>query len=483
MQVEEPNISLSTLQNRNSHPELIKTFLIRDAVSKSVEKGRLPIYACDKKRTKRTRMGAKEFYAGSYDKFYQLYDRLPTSERCFYETILSEFPCHLYVDVEGDKDLNADVDFPVLCDKIFDELKMFIVYFFKEALQDKDAIFCKEDIKMIELDSSTETKFSRHYIIKIKNGEYMFANNFHCGALMRRFQKHIIQKYGGPTTKTNPFFHFHSTEKSEEDIMVFMIDMGVYTLRRQFRLVGSAKRKGKKRRELWVTGKPKKLSKELFLECLVQYISPVLLSSTTLKTIRITEPNGRSPISSSLRSFDSEGNPISIVSGSEATNLFRESISTNGYNSILKGTKGKQLKMTEYAVENKRQRVEYGIATSLQGLIRDYFKRTYGYTIHSYTVSVNRMGTKKIKLETYDTRCMNKKRKTNVESHKTNHVYFVIYPETLVHFQGCYDNDYCRNEITHLGRITDSHLIAKLQNWNVPGVAAESSPKSWLPIE
>lgn len=54
----------------------------------------------------------------------------------------------------------------------------------------------------------------------------MFTNNFHCGAFMRRFQKHIIQTYGPP--EKNIFFQNHSSEQTGEISKNFMIDMGVY---------------------------------------------------------------------------------------------------------------------------------------------------------------------------------------------------------------------------------------------------------------
>lgn len=460
------------IESRNHKSDtLTRSYLIKDAVRQSLDGGGLPIYACDKKSK---RKGAKYFYTGSYDAFYNHYLKLPVEGRCFYETILPQYPCHLYADVEGDVDINPDIHFPSLTDALLGELVDFMVEFFKKC---KSHAFSKKDVEWVELDSSTPVKFSRHYIFKIRNGEYMLENNFHCGALMRHFQKHIVQKYGYPTIENNPnpYFFKHSTEKSEEDCMVFLLDMGVYTLRRQFRIVGSSKRKGKKRRELWVTGKEKKLTKSLVFDCLIQYIHP----NTTLKVIKLTEPNGASPVSSSLRSFDKSGTPISIAVGASV----RQPIDSK-QNTLDKFVgKRKRDDSTTSGGGNGTTQVLPG---SLQQRLKAYFTQNYQYTVHSYTLSTSGSGGSnrdlKIKLDTYDTRCMNKKSKTGVECHKTNHVYFIVYPGTLVHFQGCYDQTYCKNQITHLGRIQDTNLVSELKSF-LKAYFQPQKTTEWLPIQ
>lgn len=59
-----------------------------------------------------------------------------------------------------------------------------------------------DKLKIVVLDSSKSSKFSKHCIVKIPFT--LFENNYYCGAFIRRFQIHIINKYG--PKESNPFF-------------------------------------------------------------------------------------------------------------------------------------------------------------------------------------------------------------------------------------------------------------------------------------
>ena len=397
-----------------------------------------------------------------------------SSERCFYETILPENPCHLYIDMEGDINSESQIDYNSLSQELLEELVDFIIMFSK-SLSEKINIG-KKDIRIIELDSSSEKKFSKHYIMKIRdtlqeddNSYIMFYNNFHCGALMRRFQKYIVQMYGG--VDDNKFFHDHTSQRTENSVKNFLIDMGVYTLRRQFRLIGSAKRtQANKRREIWISNQPRKLTKDSFLDCLIQYIpiesnnSP--LKEKSIRLLKINELNGSEATSSSLKSFDKLGNPISIAAN---TNSIRHNIGDTSYSAINKwAMNGNNESGTG---KNKRKMVDLVDDTmlpkELQDALKKYYKDKWDYSICGYII-----GEDKIKLETYDKRCMNKKRKTrNEEEHKFNHIYFVVFTNTLYHIQGCYDDTYCvdidtgKKSYTKLGRIEDENVIREIHTW------------------
>jgi hypothetical protein len=468
IQIDKVNVPLDELNIRNNfhiqntvHP--IKKFVIKDAIEVSHKYGGLPIYACDK--VSKT-LGAKVFYTGSYDQFWSMYNSIPSSERCFYETILPENPCHLYIDMEGDINPNLEINYVDLSLELLNELTDFIAMFSKSL--EGDLIIKKEDIVLVELDSSSDKKFSKHYIVKIKNnaqedGYIMFYNNFHCGALMRRFQKYIVQMHGG--VDNNKFFHDHTSQRTEINVKNFLIDMGVYTLRRQFRLIGSAKRtQASKRREIWIPNQPRKLTKQSFLDCLVQYIpfepngfeknKPICL-------LKIHELNGSEATSSSLKSFDKLGNPISIAAN---TNSIRHNIGDTAGSAINKWA----TKCNEVNNKNKRKVGDDTILPiSLQDALKKYYKDKWDYSICGYII-----GDDKIKLETYDRRCMNKKRRTkNEEEHKFNHIYFVVFTNTLYHIQGCYDDTYCvdidtgKKSYTKLGRIEDENVIKEVSLW------------------
>lgn len=470
----------------------VKKFVIKDAIEISEKHGGLPIYACDKPSKT---VGAKVFYTGSYDQFWTMYHSMSREDRCFYETILPEQPCHLYLDMEGDIE-EGDImenmkmnDYVELSQDLLNELIDFIIIFCKDIL----IHIKKEDFRIIELDSSSEKKFSKHYIIKIKDGSsnnenyIMFYNNFHCGALMRRFQKNIVQLYGG--IDNNKYFHNHTSQRTENCIKTFLIDMGVYTLRRQFRLIGSAKRtQANKRREIWVTNKPKELTKELFLDCLIQYIPTNLselknngmgsgVSASDQKVIhllKITELNGSEAMSSSLKSFDNLGNPVSIAIHNQN---IRHSIGEVPGSAISKWSIKEPNNIDELHNERGQKRklnsnvdnyscYDTMLPKGLQNALKKYYKDKWGYNICGYILSPN-----KIKLETYDKRCMNKKLKYKEDEHKFNHVYFVVFTNTLCHIQGCYDETYCidvktgKKAYTNLGKIDDDTIIKEIILW------------------
>lgn len=97
---------------------------------------------------------------------------MPAESRNFYEIILQNRYCHLYFDIEYAIDLNPNSD-PISMMRIFKEL------LFKE-IKSKFGIFVTEK-DVIDLDSTTDKKFSRHLIIHMKDS--VFANNIEIGRL------------------------------------------------------------------------------------------------------------------------------------------------------------------------------------------------------------------------------------------------------------------------------------------------------------
>jgi hypothetical protein len=301
-----------------------------------------------------------------------------------------------------------------------------------------------QTITICDPDSSTDKKFSKHCIIKIKNG--YFRNNYHCGSFMRQFQKYIITKYGDPSVgalNQNPYYIHSKT---------FLLDLGVYTLRRQFRLLGSSKRINP-RRPLYLNGLCD-FTKQQFFDCLIQYVPD---DTSNIKNIfYVPETDGTEPSSCSLRTFDNNGNTVSI-SGDAPLKAFGNTV-------VVQRTPSQPISNSEKS--NGKGSLPY----SLQQTLKNYFKQLYDYDITNYHV-----GTDKIKLECNDTRCLNKLKVSKIENHKSNHVYFVIFPETKFHFQGCYDEDTCKvgnkPSITPLGEngyIIDKKVIDELNLWWFP---------------
>lgn len=233
--------------------------------------------------------GAKKFVAASYDAFYAHYAQLPPQQRFYYELLQEGLPCHLHVDAEFKRKFNP------------------------QAKSDAEihGLFCSEitemlrgegEVRVLSLDASNERKFSRHYIIKVVGR--CFANNYHCGAFMRRFCNRMIEKYGAPK-ENNPFFFLDEQkvrmEEATTERVMFFCDLAVYTRNRQFRIYGSTKRAGEYR-PLLLMGEEKteELRREKFEDLLIQRVT----LEEVRRAIMTREPDGTAPKSTSnLHSF------------------------------------------------------------------------------------------------------------------------------------------------------------------------------------
>jgi hypothetical protein len=209
-----------------------------------------------------------------------------------YEVIMEGVPLHLYLDMEGSKTTNPGVDFNALGSAILGELRRFMSDFNIGGPFSKPVL--------IYLDSSTDAKFSKHVVYKIPG--CVFENNYVCGALMRNFHLHLINRYGQPSSNR---FYVNPPGDAKSKTKICILDFAVYTKFRDFRLIGSCKRKGCSNpntplRWLWLQGKKKQLSKELFLQCLIQNTHGDEIIQTIGSSIFDTI-NGGIPYSSSLR--------------------------------------------------------------------------------------------------------------------------------------------------------------------------------------
>jgi hypothetical protein len=288
-----------------SHVPGIRYFLKKDeATDHARENGNLPVWSIDKNSDG----GAKYFVVASYDDFWEVYqdlerpprgsrgfapdrswreyesagrDRLSrldaekTRARCLkeafqilpfaYEVVLEGVPLHLYLDLEASRETNKGLDAEQLVQDLLEELKVFMC---QSYLAVPNTVLL--DPKLVVFDSSTSRKFSQHIIYKL-NG-VLFGNNYICGALMRNFHLHLIQRFGPPAS--NRFF-VNPEASAKEKHKVCILDFAVYTKNRDFRLIGSCKRKGSSSpkttlRWLWIQGAPGQLNKKLFLEGLIQ---------------------------------------------------------------------------------------------------------------------------------------------------------------------------------------------------------------------
>ena len=211
-----------------------------------------------------TSSGKRKYVVGNLGRFLQHYWR-DTDQRCrhYYELIPEGTPCRLYFDLEFSKVYNQISAL---------ESEVFMTEFIDELCHEFRVV---HDIKMsracvIDLDSSTEKKFSRHLIIHLPNGE-LFADAYSAGLFVKRFvgrladelstgmlqishatlakclfvrnqasqspeQKSLEAEKSGQTYDNGT----NNQQERVEKLSCF-VDLGVYTRNRLFRLLGSCK--------------------------------------------------------------------------------------------------------------------------------------------------------------------------------------------------------------------------------------------------
>ena len=161
--------------------------------------------------------GRREFAEAAADSFWLWYRGFPPAERHCYELLRTEGrrACHLYLDCEFYTEQNSGLD--------GDVLTALLVTTLTDGIRARGL-----DVEsVVELDSSSASKFSRHLTIRLA-GEVAFTDNLAAGAFCvamlepggRPFESFMISKPGGHTA---------------------FYDTSVYSRNRAFRLYLSSK--------------------------------------------------------------------------------------------------------------------------------------------------------------------------------------------------------------------------------------------------
>lgn len=172
--------------------------------------------------------GQRRFLVSTYKEFWRRYKEMSSRFRHHYEVIQEGLPCHLYFDLEFNKRENADRNGDEMVDLLL------IVIF--DALLEKYSIQGSEDF-VIELDSSTEDKFSRHLIIRLP--KTAFKDNLHTGAFVAEICSRI-QSYRARDKNYDKLLISKGSSSADGDFHLF-IDTAVYSRNRCFRLPFSSK--------------------------------------------------------------------------------------------------------------------------------------------------------------------------------------------------------------------------------------------------
>ncbi|PRQ45963.1 hypothetical protein RchiOBHm_Chr3g0497461 [Rosa chinensis] len=171
--------------------------------------------------------GQRRFLVSSYDEFWRRYKIMESKFRHHYEVIQEDLPCHLYFDLEFNKKDNGN--------RNGDEMVDLLISVVFEALLEKYSIQGNMEW-ILELDSSTEVKFSRHLIIRIQ--KTAFKDNSHVGAFVTEICSRISSAKGRDGRFENLSIR---KDSSSADFSHLFVDTAVYTRNRCFLLALSSK--------------------------------------------------------------------------------------------------------------------------------------------------------------------------------------------------------------------------------------------------
>ncbi len=204
------------------------------AIEFSKNNGDLPVFSKDVLYNNKV---IKSYLVCSYDKMEIILNS--DLEKNFYEVIRGDLPCNLYIDIDIDLTLNntSVSELEELMNELIINIKnfMLIMNYASEL----------NDITYICLDSTTEVKFSRHFIFRTKKG--WFKNCNHCGAFLRRFANYCYELEGVSSPYNSKWwFKIKKPKKVTKNFEGggFLIDLSIYNPNRNFRTIFSAK-KGK----------------------------------------------------------------------------------------------------------------------------------------------------------------------------------------------------------------------------------------------
>ncbi|KAI4383136.1 hypothetical protein MLD38_009012 [Melastoma candidum] len=171
--------------------------------------------------------GQRRFLVSTYHEFWRRYNNMDSKLRHHYEVIQEGFPCHLYFDLEFSMKENSGNG-----DEMVD-LLILVVY---EVLFDKYSIQGKHDW-IVELDSSTKEKFSRHLVLRIPKAA--FKDNSHAGAFVTEVCSRISS--ARETESRYELLFVKKDSGSTESTSHLFVDTAVYSRNRCFRLAFSSK--------------------------------------------------------------------------------------------------------------------------------------------------------------------------------------------------------------------------------------------------
>jgi len=239
-----------------------------------------------------TDFGHRYFVVEDPRTFFEKYMSMEVQHRTFYEIIRGDRPCRLYFDIEFDKTLNpghdGETSMKVFRKRLARQLRTKLNFDFSGVGDILEG--------MVEFDSSTNKKFSRHLVVTLPK-DVVFKHAGHVGVFVNEFCSDIRKEAHSwelalENDEREPeecsdigknlkkLFVLRKPKKKELKLKRdFIFDTSVYTKNRCFRLVLSAKYEDRTKRHfsLWQPSKKtcqknSLLTYEKFLSSLACYV-------------------------------------------------------------------------------------------------------------------------------------------------------------------------------------------------------------------
>ncbi|XP_076004101.1 DNA-directed primase/polymerase protein [Genypterus blacodes] len=210
-------------------------------------------------------LGQRIFLVTSYSELWHYYRTYPQSLMHCYEVIPEGAVCKLYFDLEFHKSSNTGADGRAMVS--------FLIQYVCEKLMEVYGIECSAK-DVLNLDSSTDEKFSRHLIFNLQNAA--FKDNMHVGKFIHGILQEVLsspehRRYLDTGTEEDRGTHTPQTQSNptktgmladspqtkrrkqeDQDLSILwvknkdgqqclFVDLGVYTKNRNFRLYKSSK--------------------------------------------------------------------------------------------------------------------------------------------------------------------------------------------------------------------------------------------------
>ncbi|XP_037118838.1 DNA-directed primase/polymerase protein isoform X2 [Syngnathus acus] len=200
------------------------------------------VFALEKEKAPR---GQRIFLVTTYGELWHYYRTYTQSLMHCYEVIPEGAVCKLYFDLEFHKPSNREADGK--------KMVAMLIQYVCQKLKDIYGVECCAS-NILNLDSSTDDKFSRHLIFNLPNA--VFKDNIHVGAFIHSILQPVLDEcnvdggtHGELTSQSTQTKRLKTDEidlsflhvKNKDGHRAKFVDLGVYTKNRNFRLYKSSK--------------------------------------------------------------------------------------------------------------------------------------------------------------------------------------------------------------------------------------------------